>query len=241
MTSPTTVLSALRHSNAALLAGLTAEGWSDADIRAPSLLPDWSRGHVLTHLARNADGLSATLAGALRGERVPRYPHGPQGRNADIETGAGRSATELLADVRSSADALDRLWDEVVRADGWQLQCDDRTTGDYLWARWREVEIHRVDLAGRYTADQWPAEFVGYLLPVLAGSLADRAQGALRITVTEAGSRTADLPGTSWAVEGPGDVTELAGPDWALLAWALGRPGAAGGTLNGMPELSRWT
>jgi maleylpyruvate isomerase len=241
MTSPIAVLSALRQSNAELLRGVAAEGWSDADVRAPSLLPGWSRAHVLTHLARNADGLGATVAGALRGERVPRYPNGPQGRNADIEAGAGRPAAELLADVRSSADQIDRLLDDVARADGWQLQCDDRTTGDYVYARWREVEIHRVDLAGSYTADQWPAEFVAYLLPLLAGSLADRATGPLRITVTAAGSRTADLPGTSWSVDGPGDVAELAGPDWALLAWALGRPDATGGTLDSMPELSRWT
>jgi maleylpyruvate isomerase len=241
MTTPVARLGSLRHSTAALLRGVTAEGWSDADVRAPSLLPGWSRAHVLTHLARNADGLHTTVAGALRGERVPRYPHGPQGRNADIETGSGRSPSELLADVRSSADQLDRILDDVARADGWQLQCDDRTTGDYLWARWREVEIHRVDLAGSYTADQWPAEFVAYLLPLLAESLSDRAAGALRITVTATGSRTADLPGTSWSVGGPGDVTELAGPDWALLAWALGRPDATGGTLGSMPELSRWT
>lgn len=29
----------------------TAARFTDADVRAPSLLPDWSRGHVLTHLA----------------------------------------------------------------------------------------------------------------------------------------------------------------------------------------------
>ncbi|MFF9641495.1 maleylpyruvate isomerase N-terminal domain-containing protein [Kitasatospora aureofaciens] len=40
----------------------TAARLCDADARAPSLLPGWSRGHVLTHLARNADG--------------PRPPHG---------------------------------------------------------------------------------------------------------------------------------------------------------------------
>nr|WP_254126579.1 maleylpyruvate isomerase N-terminal domain-containing protein [Amycolatopsis sp. CA-230715] len=28
----------------------------DADVRAPSALPGWSRAHVLAHLARHADG-----------------------------------------------------------------------------------------------------------------------------------------------------------------------------------------
>ena len=28
----------------------------ELDIAAPSLLPGWTRGHVITHIARNADG-----------------------------------------------------------------------------------------------------------------------------------------------------------------------------------------
>lgn len=31
------------------------EGLGAADMRGPSLLPGWSVGHVLTHVARNAD------------------------------------------------------------------------------------------------------------------------------------------------------------------------------------------
>lgn len=182
----TNQLADLRSSNAALLDWLAGEQWSDADVRAPSLLPDWSRGHVLTHLARNADAIAATVSGALRGERVPRYPNGPDGRNADIEAGAGRSPAELLADLTESGERLDGVFAEVGAAGGWALDCDDRTVGDYARARWREVEIHRVDLGGSYRADAWPAAFVSYLLPDLASGLAERAFAPLRI---EVGSR----------------------------------------------------
>ncbi|MFF5405182.1 maleylpyruvate isomerase N-terminal domain-containing protein [Streptomyces misionensis] len=48
----------------------TASKFSDADVRAPSLLPDWSRGHVPTHLARNADGGRHLLTWA-RGQERP--------------------------------------------------------------------------------------------------------------------------------------------------------------------------
>src|SRR5215472_17296509 len=34
---------------------------TDAAAREPSLLPGWTRGHVLTHVARNADGLGNLL------------------------------------------------------------------------------------------------------------------------------------------------------------------------------------
>src|SRR5919201_2954624 len=111
----------VRASTDELLAGLAAEHWSDADIRQASLLPDWTRGHVLTHIARNADGITRTVSAALRGEQVDRYPRGPEGRAADIEAGAHRSAGELLADVRDSAYRLDQAFTEAQGADGWEL------------------------------------------------------------------------------------------------------------------------
>ena len=35
----------------------TARTITDPDLRVPSMLPGWTRGHVLAHLARNADGM----------------------------------------------------------------------------------------------------------------------------------------------------------------------------------------
>ncbi len=45
-------------------------------MRGPSLLPEWSDGHVLTHLARNADSVVRRMEGAARGELVDQYPGG---------------------------------------------------------------------------------------------------------------------------------------------------------------------
>ena len=61
MAAPDELLGAVRTSTAALVTALQDGSWSDADVRAPSLLPGWSRGHVLTHIARNADGIAVTL------------------------------------------------------------------------------------------------------------------------------------------------------------------------------------
>jgi maleylpyruvate isomerase len=49
---------------------------TDEDCRAPSLLPGWSRGHVLAHWARNADGQTRMLTAAIRGEVTAQYPGG---------------------------------------------------------------------------------------------------------------------------------------------------------------------
>ncbi len=241
MTASLADLSALRASTAALLRGVAGEHWSDADVHAASLLPDWSRGHVLTHLSRNADGITRTLSGALRAEKLARYPHGRAGRDADIEAGAARPAAEQLVDLERSAERLDRVFGAVADTGNWALQCDDRSAGEYVFGRWREVEIHRVDLGGTYTARDWPAAFVHYLLPTLLEGVDRRLPGggALELVVDAETSTTPDLGGSVWTC-GQGKPTVVRGPDWALLAWLLGRTSAAEGTMTGAPELAPW-
>lgn len=236
------VVEHLRSSTASLLAGVAAERWSDEDVRAPSLLPGWSRAHVLTHLARNADGVAATWSGSLRGEVVPRYPGGDAQRDADIATGSTRPVTELLADLAASAERLDRVLRAVSESgpDAWDRPASEgRPARSFLGARWREVEIHRVDLAGAYTADRWPPSFVGWLLPELASSLGSRPGVAgLRVVVAARGSVTPELAGTTWTTGAVDTVVEA--PDWALLAWLIGRPSAAGSALADPPALPPW-
>jgi maleylpyruvate isomerase len=83
----------------------TATALSDAQAREPSLLPGWSRGHVLTHIARNADGMVNLLRWARTGAQIPMYASA-QSRAADIEAGGGRPAADLAAEVRQSAATL---------------------------------------------------------------------------------------------------------------------------------------
>ena len=52
---------------------------TDEQVSRPSRLPDWSVGHVLTHIARNADSVTRRLQGAARGEIVDQYPGGLPG------------------------------------------------------------------------------------------------------------------------------------------------------------------
>ena len=84
----------------------TATGRSaTTQAREPSLLPGWSRGHVLTHIARNADGLGNLLRWARPAPR-PRCTPVPRAAATDIEAGAGRPAADLAADMRESAAAF---------------------------------------------------------------------------------------------------------------------------------------
>src|SRR5438105_332850 len=146
----------------------TAAALSDAQAREPSLLPGWSRGHVLTHIARNADGLGNLLRWAQTGTETPMYASA-ESRGADIEAGAGRPAADLAADVRESAAALaaeaasmpDDAWTAQVRA----LNGPPFPAFGVLDRRLSEVEIHHVDLAAGYAPGDWPDDFILEALP----------------------------------------------------------------------------
>jgi maleylpyruvate isomerase len=240
MSEPTAQLHALRSSTADLVKGLHELQWSDDDVAAPSLLPDWTRGHVLAHIARNADGIADTLAGALRGEVVPRYPGGMDQRDADVEAGATRHFAALVADVSDSAARLDRVFAAIADSGGWALPTEhDDPAETWVWRRWREVEIHRVDLASDYTPDRWPALFVTTALTEAAPSLESRVDGAVQVEVLAEGSTAPDFVGKSWTV-GTGEPDLVRGPDWAVLAWMSGRASAAADALTAAPELAPW-
>src|SRR2546430_5157230 len=83
----------------------SAAALTDARAGEPSLLPGWTRGHVLTHVARNGDGLGNLLRWARTGTETPMYAS-REARRADIEAGAGRSPAGPAADVPATAIAF---------------------------------------------------------------------------------------------------------------------------------------
>ncbi|WP_081951878.1 maleylpyruvate isomerase family mycothiol-dependent enzyme [Kitasatospora phosalacinea] len=133
-----------------------------ADVAEPSGLPGWTRGHVLTHIARNADSLVNLLTGARTGEDVPQYPT-PESRDAGIEAGAGRPLAEQVADVRASQQRfLDAA--ALLAPEHWTASITHRS--GYVFPAWQipakrlaELEYHHVDLNAGYTPAHWPEPF----------------------------------------------------------------------------------
>ena len=185
-----------------LLASL--DGLTDEVAAGSSLLPGWSVGHVLTHIARNADSFVRLTSAATEGRVVPQYEGGMAARNAEIEAGAGRGAAALVADVRDSAAALDACWGtapESVWAFAGETALGPALLSELPVRRWREVTVHRSDLGLGSTTADWPNAYVRLDLP--------------RLTMLWASRRPMGLTTL------PPDA--LAATPQTRLAWLLGR------------------
>lgn len=211
---PRTHLEELRSATAGLLRDI--DGLSDTDVRAPSPLPGWTRGHVLTHLARNAEGSTRLLIWARTG--VPSYEYeSHQVRAAEIEQGAGRPAKALIADVTDSADAFfaaaesmpGQAWQRAVTFTG---GCDV-AAARILPLRLGEVHVHHVDLDIGYRAADWPAGFVSDYLDTAVAGLRGFPEFAVRLEATD----------TDRVYEPAEAAHVIKGPEYAILAWLIGR------------------
>jgi maleylpyruvate isomerase len=155
------VLSGCRAAHDTLVS--TLSDLDDAAVRGASRLEGWTVGHVMTHLARNADSHTRMLTAALNGEAVEQYAGGREERAGAIEAGSRRSAAELLDDTMRSITGLEAAWVAMtpVAWDGNGLSHGRPWPCRAMpYFRWREVEIHHVDLGTGYDPDDWPEEYV---------------------------------------------------------------------------------
>jgi maleylpyruvate isomerase len=221
----------------------SAAALTDATVREPSPLPGWTRGHVLTHVARNADGLGNLLRWARTGTKTPMYVS-REARQAGIEAGAGRTAADLTADVRGTAIAFAAeaasLPDEAWAAQVQMLTGPPMPARRVLDSRLREVEIHHVDLGAGYRPADWPAEFAADNLPEVARSFAGRED-------TPSCLLRADGADAEWRIGPGGQGTPpvgVHGPAVELLAWLTGRGDGGGLRVSGgdavLPPLPAW-
>lgn len=150
----------------------TVDEIPDEEFLAPSLLPGWSRAHVVAHLTLNAEGLTGALGGVVLGEPVPMYSS-PEARDAEIAALADNEPsmlrTQLLGATTEFAEAItavpdDRWGSEIERTPGGPRFKAGAVPG----MREREVEIHHCDLGFGYTRADWPPAFSARLVEAMA-------------------------------------------------------------------------
>ncbi|MEU1405178.1 maleylpyruvate isomerase family mycothiol-dependent enzyme [Streptomyces sp. NPDC005728] len=202
----------------------------NASLTEPSRLPGWTRGHVLAHLARNADALVNVLEGR------PMYPSA-ETRDADIERDAPRPLDVQLADVRESAAGFQETgaapadWTRTVELRNGVTDSASRVP----FRRWVEVELHHVDLGVGYELEDLPAEFTEREIDFLAR----RFSGHPDVAATRVTDST-----RAWSTgrEAAEPEVTVSGSPADLLGWLAGRrDGAAlaatGGMLPQLPPL----
>ncbi|MEU1201335.1 maleylpyruvate isomerase family mycothiol-dependent enzyme [Streptomyces sp. NPDC005813] len=213
-------LASVRDATERLLTAATK--LDNASAAEPSRLPGWSRGHVLAHLARNADALVNVLEGR------PMYVSG-DARDTDIARDAPRPVDAQLADVRASAarfqdaGAVPADWSRTVELRNGVTDSAARVP----FRRWIEVELHHVDLGIGYELEDLPENFVTREIAFLT----DRFRGHPEVPATRLTDGTRAWS-TGRASRGEPDIT-VTGAAPALLGWLAGRRDGAGLTVGG--------
>lgn len=231
----------LRHRKMEATQGLLGDtiSISDEDWQQPSRLPGWTRAHVATHIARNADGLRRVVHGLLTHTPCPMYPD-PLQRRRDLEAGSRRGALDLQIDLDTSAGQLNDIFNylqesginEVVEV----LPALHMPVHDLLVARLNEVVLHRIDLDHGFTANDVDADIARWLLEWNCSRLGQRADlPPLRILSSSGLEATLGRPPAEHEVP-----TDVHGTDAGLLGWLTGRGGpelVGGAQDRDLPEL----
>jgi len=192
---------------------ITDEQWAE-----PSRLPGWTRAHVATHVARNADAFVRIMTQLRSGQPTGMYESPAQARE-DIERGSERSALELQVDLDASAGRLHAHLAELMSMPPDRMVHLSPTRTERLdrlpLARLNEVVLHHIDLDVGFTYTNIGAQVASWLLEYNANRIGrDLNHPAIRIIADS---------GLTVVIGGVGRVTAVHGADNYLLGWLTGR------------------
>ena len=210
----------------------------DESVRRPSLLPGWSRAHVVAHLSRNADAFTRVLGQVAAGEPASMYASN-EARDADIAATVERLDLPGLVEdaLASTARLTEALWacDADPDAPYTRVPGADRTFPLHTVGprRRAEVEIHHSDLGTGYEPSTWPSDFSSHLVKQRQDELAQAGGPSMVLSSTDVGGL--------WKF-GEGQGPEIHGSVGDLAWWLVGRGDGQGLTCSAgeLPVLGRW-
>jgi maleylpyruvate isomerase len=221
----------------------TVDDFHGDDWSAPSLLPQWTRAHVVAHLALNAEAIAGALRSLVADDEDADGPQpmyaSDEVRDADIAALAEADHAEIRDRLMAGTTVLDDAL-AAVPDQAWETRIERTPGGRAIRAgafpgmRLRELEIHHVDLDAGYTRAEWTPEFAEHLLDAMAKRV---GSPALEVRPVDS-ARTWLL--ASEDAEYP--VPVVSGPAADLGWWLTGRP--APGTLQcshgELPSIEGW-
>jgi maleylpyruvate isomerase len=224
---------------------------TDAELDGGSLLPGWTRRHVVAHIGYNARAIARLVEWAATGVETPMYPS-TEVRDHEINFGATLSPIALRNLFDHSAvhlsvewrDLPDAAWSNEVKT----IQGRTVPATETVWMRTREVWIHAVDLNNGASFADIPEPVLERLLRDITSAWHTRGTDTgLAVRVAGTGLVFGDTSAQRTKAEDPVTVS---GPLAGLAAWASGRSAAAGGSgvtasrgtelLSEVPAAPRW-
>lgn len=213
-----------------------ASSLDEAALRDPSLLPGWTRAHVLAHMATLADVFARQAEAASRDEKMPVYDSA-DARETAIAVGARWSLSEVREQLERAFARIDRAW--PTTQEGWDSPVTYRneTVEAVLLGWWRETSIHLADLDVDRGYETWSVPLCRHLWSFLTQRLPGDEAFVLSSTDHEV---RVEVGGGSYG------AVEIAGRLVDITAWLAGRvptqqPAAhRDGRVTALPELSPW-
>jgi len=209
----------------------------DTDLDGDSLLPGWSRRHVVAHVGYNALAIARLVDWANTGIETPMY-ESPEARDNEIDHGAALSARELRRLFEHSAAELERAW-RGLPDKNWTKQVKTSRgrlipASETIWMRTREVWIHAVDLDDGASFDDIPADVLEHVLTDITNTWKDRGDGVgLRLAATDGAQPVFGDPSA--------DAEVVSGSLADVAAWATGRSvDGVTSTAEGLPVAPVW-
>ena len=224
-------LALLEHETSLLVS--TAARLDDETITVGSLCDGWTRAHVLSHIARNADALGNLVGWAVTGTPRAMYDS-PDSRDADIAAGATRGAEEIFTDLNDSAA---RFASAAASLEGAPEMAEVEMRGGRMvrgaqlpTLRLMEVVFHHVDLDAGYTFADADPGFVKRAITIAVERF--RARGQVP-SITLLGEED-----ETWAL-GDG-AQQISGTNAALLLWLARGQRDALTSAAPLPVLPSW-
>ncbi|QDG93814.1 maleylpyruvate isomerase family mycothiol-dependent enzyme (plasmid) [Rhizobium sp. NIBRBAC000502774] len=190
------------------------------DLSGTSMVPGWTRRHVVAYVGYHARFLARIVDAARRGLHQEELVE-PEAQNEDLDFGATLPDHALRYLFKHSAIHLDVEWRDANETHWAQrveaLSGDEVAVSDTPWLRAREIWLRAMDLGAGASVYDVPIPMAWRLLQENAGDLAQGARYSIKL-------RPTDHEGE--IVVGAGQF-EVRGRLHDLLRWASGR-GAAG-------------
>lgn len=201
------------------------DGLPDDALDGDSLLPGWTRRHVVVHTGYNALAIARLAEWARTGIESPMYAS-PDARNAEIQEGVTLEPPAIRRLFIESAAGLEDAWGRLAEAD-WErpvrtAQGRVIPASESAWLRAREVWIHAVDLNTGAGFDDLPDDVLERLLGDVTEAWAARGDGVgLRLEIVNAGAQDPDNAANG--TPAGATTTVVRGTLADLTAWACGR------------------